>query len=1741
LSKNDVLEEIYVQFANSSLISGSIDRVYLFYSQTGYVTNPQTAASQSFTRAEFLALPSERLTLTGLTKGTWYFSMSLGIGSGRSPIVNPDDMIVVDFTSPPNFFTLQFDAVRSVDTLSYFIMEYDTFSMDTASPVDTLVDSVVILLSTDSAMLAQQYSTNALLRYASLYKDAVRDVVGYRDITGLGEGGRYYVGVATRNKAGNWSRNVTIYRQYTILRNPLDVGLAWTPLLGDSGIVVTFLNVGGLHSSVDSVKLFFTTGSYSTNPNLPPERKYSKAELLANNVRTIGGFNPNRTYYFTVTGGNNENTTGYARIVEPDTLPNNGASIATGPWIPPQNPLTFIDTVVTDTSVSFRLSGSLPSEVESVFVYYGDSANMAVNYRTLAPWRGVPASGFSGPYTLTGLPQGTVFRFAVAVKSVEKFWSDTARVSPRIRTHYTPPVNALAMDSLRSSGNSPSTNRITVYWRWTQGALPSRVKFVYQAYNGADDIPAVHNQAGCDSSAFTPVAASGSLDITGGAAGLQSQTRYVVSGWVMGSNSVWSLTGVWDTISTPSSGDSVAPQLSFYGAGDLVLSCSQVDVRRVRVSWTLSDAAADAANAAENGRLRLGYGISTSGSDVFFNGTYNYSLFVEPALLKTLKADTLELLLSQVGKTCYYGIAPVDSMGNKARALARSVDTFATVIPAMDTSQISAVETGYMSFKVRWRPPADTNVKYLTIVATDTGFYTGAFPAEPYTDPAGTWTAAKYPVSACSTEITALHLNKKPVLVSVFASLEHGGFASAVAAVDTVYYPLDDPDMPLLRVAQVNDSTLRADFRVTDGMENSILLITRRLVPVPGNPSMFTEAAFPADASDASDPAYVNLALDTIVKGPSGWTDQVAYIRLNAASLSANRFLGTDDSVLRLKFTLSDLIADASVDTAFTASVAIDRKGPSYAAVRVDYDRSTATAACSVRTDSAGDLRRVYYGRSSSSYPDSLEYVSPGSTVGFRLTGTDSVFVKLSDSLGNAVYWSWRDFVKDSLFFGDFVGMDTSVDNGQVRVYQGELSVIGAYQDQANLWIGRSRLDHADSVALAGGGFSMYSSQKYWFYTQMMTVYVEGTTIYDRGLDLTFRFDEGATGFDPRMAVYRVVRTGPSSGALEYVGGVAGQDALGAYVKLDGFRMASLADTVTLVLALDTEAPVIDYNASGLDFVRSDTSVRLTLSVSDNTVDLDARIRIFTFDQTGLPRVILDTSTSALRGPSGPSLSCTASVMVRAGGFYSRMDSSGVFCAVYVKDRETRYFYGSDTLMHDSLAGKFKLVVNQWKMVSIPYSVSDAGSLDFLQDLRNFRGEYDPDRLRLYGEPGRGRVFRQYGPQNDAFYVQPGRSFLMVVHYDDDDTVSYGLRRAYQALPEKSSGYVFTGDSAWRLVSMPFGGRVRVSSVLQASVTARTDLSLRLFRLVGATNAFTLMAANDPLPAAGDGFLAYLFPGERLVIPVVDDPVFLPAGKGAAGRTPGFTLNLVLRERAGRGVLDNLNVMGMGAAEGLALRDLEMPGSPVRAGFAGKNGLLCVDRRAGTGGGEVFAWSAEELAGEGNEAEAELEGLSSVPAGLEVWVNDCAAGFSRDLRACKGRFAFVLKGHEKRRFEVLVGDKAFVQGRLLDAPPASFALSQNYPNPFNPVTMVSFTVPDLSGNGLLAETRLRLEIYDVRGVLVRRLLDAPAQAGYYRAPWNGRSGTGKAVSTGVYVCRMAVTDASGRKRFESVRKMLMVK
>jgi hypothetical protein len=94
--------------------------------------------------------------------------------------------------------------------------------------------------------------------------------------------------------------------------------------------------------------------------------------------------------------------------------------------------------------------------------------------------------------------------------------------------------------------------------------------------------------------------------------------------------------------------------------------------------------------------------------------------------------------------------------------------------------------------------------------------------------------------------------------------------------------------------------------------------------------------------------------------------------------------------------------------------------------------------------------------------------------------------------------------------------------------------------------------------------------------------------------------------------------------------------------------------------------------------------------------------------------------------------------------------------------------------------------------------------------------------------------------------------------------------------------------------------------------------------------------------------------------------------------------------------------------------------------------------------------------------------------------------------------------------------------------PADYSLAQNYPNPFNPSTNMEFSLPEA--------THVSLEVFNILGQNVRRLLDRDMPAGVHRVVFDGRNDRGTRLATGVYFYRM-VTDQG----YQETKKMLMLK
>jgi len=84
----------------------------------------------------------------------------------------------------------------------------------------------------------------------------------------------------------------------------------------------------------------------------------------------------------------------------------------------------------------------------------------------------------------------------------------------------------------------------------------------------------------------------------------------------------------------------------------------------------------------------------------------------------------------------------------------------------------------------------------------------------------------------------------------------------------------------------------------------------------------------------------------------------------------------------------------------------------------------------------------------------------------------------------------------------------------------------------------------------------------------------------------------------------------------------------------------------------------------------------------------------------------------------------------------------------------------------------------------------------------------------------------------------------------------------------------------------------------------------------------------------------------------------------------------------------------------------------------------------------------------------------------------------------------------------------------------------NYPNPFNPETTLSFALKDAG--------RVKLRVFNLKGQLIRELVDQDLPSGYHKFIWNGRDQQGRPVASGVYCYRLETGN------YDKIKKMILM-
>ena len=96
--------------------------------------------------------------------------------------------------------------------------------------------------------------------------------------------------------------------------------------------------------------------------------------------------------------------------------------------------------------------------------------------------------------------------------------------------------------------------------------------------------------------------------------------------------------------------------------------------------------------------------------------------------------------------------------------------------------------------------------------------------------------------------------------------------------------------------------------------------------------------------------------------------------------------------------------------------------------------------------------------------------------------------------------------------------------------------------------------------------------------------------------------------------------------------------------------------------------------------------------------------------------------------------------------------------------------------------------------------------------------------------------------------------------------------------------------------------------------------------------------------------------------------------------------------------------------------------------------------------------------------------------------------------------------------------------------PPAFRLGSNFPNPFNAWTIIPFQVPGSEGAWFVT-----LDIVDVDGQHVRKLIRGLLSGGEYTQSWDGRDDQGREVGSGIYLYRLSAGSVIKMQKMMLVR------
>nr|MDA3813021.1 carboxypeptidase regulatory-like domain-containing protein [Candidatus Cloacimonadota bacterium] len=150
---------------------------------------------------------------------------------------------------------------------------------------------------------------------------------------------------------------------------------------------------------------------------------------------------------------------------------------------------------------------------------------------------------------------------------------------------------------------------------------------------------------------------------------------------------------------------------------------------------------------------------------------------------------------------------------------------------------------------------------------------------------------------------------------------------------------------------------------------------------------------------------------------------------------------------------------------------------------------------------------------------------------------------------------------------------------------------------------------------------------------------------------------------------------------------------------------------------------------------------------------------------------------------------------------------------------------------------------------------------------------------------------------------------------------------------------------------------------------------------------------------------------------------------------------------------------------------------------------------------------------------------------LVMIAEDVLDNFYLDLSVPNGTYTYNIRAIYSGDYQSALSSDAVIEHVQTNVDgiivPVKTELTGNYPNPFNPTTTISFSTKKAG--------HVSINIYNMKGQLVKTLVNEQLEAAYHDVVWNGKDNSNKSISSGIYFYKMRSSN------YTATKKMILMK